>query len=145
MCGDTQCHRRFGDGDADLVIATTGVRGLIKPEMVREGQVILALTNPDPEIEPGAALARGAAFAADGKNVNNVLAFPGLFRGALDAGAKRFTDAMLIAAAETIAAATDERTLVPSPLDEKVHRAVAGAVHEAALDGGEAIFMPGKG
>ncbi len=132
-------------GEADVVIATTGVRGLIKPEMVRAGQVILALTNPDPEIEPGDALARGAAFAADGKNVNNVLAFPGLFRGALDAGAKRFTDAMLIAAARTIAAATDERTLVPTPLDENVHRAVAGAVHEAAVEGGEPIFMPGHG
>jgi len=131
--------------ECDVVIATTGVRGLIKPEMVRKGHVILALTNPDPEIEPGVALAHGAAYAADGKNVNNVLAFPGLFRGALDARAKKFTDAMLIAAAETIAAMTNERTLVPTPLDEKVHRAVAGAVHEAALEGGAAICMPGKG
>eukprot|EP00913_Durusdinium_trenchii_P005803 g5415.t1 len=142
--GGERCTLQGVMREADVVIATTGVRGLIKPEMVREGQVILALTNPDPEIEPVAALARGAAFAADGKNVNNVLAFPGLFRGALDAGAKRFTDAMLIAAAETIAAATDERTLVPSPLSETVHRAVAGSVHEAALAEGEAIFMPGE-
>ena len=51
--------------------------------MVRPGQVILALTNPVPEIEPDAALAAGAAFAADGTSVNNVLGYPGIFRGAL--------------------------------------------------------------
>ena len=83
----------------DVVIATTGVRGLIRPEWVRPGQVIFALSNPDPEIEPTDALAAGARFAADGKNINNVLGFPGLFSGALRAGAKRFTPEMLIAAA----------------------------------------------
>jgi malate dehydrogenase (oxaloacetate-decarboxylating) len=66
--------------EADIVIATTGVKGLIRPEMIRPGQVILALSNPDPEIEPQEALAAGAAFAADGKSINNVLGFPGLFR-----------------------------------------------------------------
>ena len=70
---------------------------------MRPGQVILALSNPDPEIEPLAARERGAAFAADGKGINNVLAFPGLFKGALAARAMRFTDAMLMAAARTIA------------------------------------------
>ena len=54
--------------------------------MIRAGQVILALTNPDPEIEPEAAEAAGAAFAADGRSVNNVLGYPGIFRGALQAG-----------------------------------------------------------
>ncbi len=127
---------------ADVVIATTGVRGLIRPDLVREGQVILALTNPDPEIEPNAALARGAAFCADGKNVNNVLAFPGLFRGALDACATRFTDAMLIAAARAIADATDETHLVPPPLETEVADNVACAVAEAATEGGEPIMMP---
>ena len=62
--------------EADLVVATTGVPGLIEPEMVREGQVILALTNPHPEIEPDIALGAGAAFAADGRSVNNVLGIP---------------------------------------------------------------------
>ncbi len=118
--------------EAEIVIATTGVRGLIKPEMVRPGQVILALTNPDPEIEPAAAREAGAAFAADGKSINNVLAFPGLFRGALDARAKRFTDAMLLAAAEAIADMAAERDLVPDALDPAVHRAVAAAVKAAA-------------
>lgn len=119
-------------GKADIVIATTGVKGLIRPEMVRPGQVILALTNPDPEIEPVDARAAGAAFAADGKSVNNVLGFPGLFRGALDAGARRFTDEMLLAAAETIGDMAGEGDLVPDSLDKRVHRAVAEAVARAA-------------
>lgn len=73
----------------DIVIATTGVPGLIKPAFVRSGQVILALSNPKPEIEPEAALQAGAAYAADGRSVNNVLGFPGIFRGALNAKARR--------------------------------------------------------
>src|SRR6185369_15050970 len=72
--------------EADVVVATTGKPGLVKPEMVRQGQIILALSNPDPEIQPELALAAGARFAADGKTINNALAFPGLFRGALRAG-----------------------------------------------------------
>jgi malate dehydrogenase (oxaloacetate-decarboxylating) len=120
--------------EADIVIATTGVRGLIKPAMVRPGQVILALSNPDPEIEPTDALAAGASFAADGKSINNVLGFPGLFRGALDAGARRFTDEMLVAAAETIADHAGEHELVPEPLNPAVHEAVAQAVMRAARE-----------
>lgn len=64
----------------DIIVATTGVPGLIKPAFVRSGQVILALSNPKPEIEPEAALQAGAAYAADGRSVNNVLGFPGIFR-----------------------------------------------------------------
>src|SRR6056297_3089516 len=122
--------------EADIVIATTGVAGLIKPAMVRPGQVILALSNPDPEIEPQAALAAGAAFAADGKSINNVLGFPGLFRGALEAGARRFTDEMLVAAAETIAERAADHDLVPDPLNLAVHDAVTAAVAKAARDSG---------
>jgi malate dehydrogenase (oxaloacetate-decarboxylating) len=66
---------------ADIVIATTGARGLIKPDSVRKGQIILALSNPDPEIEPAIALAQGAAIAADGKGINNLLGFPGPLQG----------------------------------------------------------------
>lgn len=120
---------------ADVVVMTTGVRGLVKPDLVREGQVILSLSNPDPEIEPGLALAAGAAFAADGKSINNVLAFPGLFRGVLDAGAHRFTDRMLIAAARTISEAATGEELVPDPLTPAVHLEVAAAVQQAALAG----------
>ncbi len=85
------------------VIAATGVRGLIRPAMVRKGPIILALSNPDSEIEPLIALQHGAAFAADGKGINNVLGFPGLFKGALAARAPRFTDKMPLAAARRIA------------------------------------------
>src|SRR5690606_28122989 len=121
--------------EADIVVATTGVKGLIKPEMVRAGQLILALSNPDPEIEPRVALAHGAAFAADGKSINNVLGFPGLFRGALDAGAREVTDAMLFAAAETLALVAPDDELVPDPLNLDVHKAVAEAVAFAAKHG----------
>ncbi len=118
----------------DVVVATTGVRGLIPPALVQPGQLILSLTNPDPEIEPDAALQAGAAFAADGKSINNVSAFPGLFRGALDARATAFTDAMLFAAARCLAAHAGEGQLVPDPLDKRVHEAVALAVAAAAQD-----------
>jgi len=116
----------------DIVIATTGVRGLIRPEMVRKGQIIFALSNPDPEIEPHVALQHGAAIAADGKGINNILGFPGLFKGALAARAHRFTDPMLVAAAERIAKLAPGTDLVPDPLDRAVHEAVASAVEAAA-------------
>ena len=116
---------------ADIVVATTGVKGLIRPEWVREGQVIFALSNPEPEIEPVVARERGAAFAADGKGINNLLAYPGLFKGALAARARRFTDRMLMAAAEAIAAFAGPE-LVPDPLDPKLHEKVTEAVREAA-------------
>lgn len=117
---------------ADIVIATTGVKGLIQPEWVRRGQVILALSNPDPEIEPLLARERGAAYAADGQGINNVLAYPGLFKGALEARAKRFSDAMLIAAADAIAAKAHDDELVPDALDRELHARVAAAVRAAA-------------
>lgn len=119
----------------DIVLATTGAKGLIKPEWVRKGQVILALSNPDPEIEPITALEHGAAFAADGKGINNVLGFPGLFKGALEARATTFTDAMLMAAAHRIADLAPGTDLVPDALDPRVHAAVTSAVREAALQG----------
>ncbi|GLI87042.1 NAD-dependent malic enzyme [Bacillus subtilis] len=117
----------------DIVIATTGVPGLIKPTFVRSGQVILALSNPKPEIEPEAALQAGAAYAADGRSVNNVLGFPGIFRGALNAKSTEINHDMLVAAAEAIAACTKQGDVVPQPLDSKVHHAVAAAVEHAAL------------
>ncbi|TAL29769.1 MAG: NAD-dependent malic enzyme [Spirochaetes bacterium] len=117
---------------ADVVIATTGKKGLIDPALVRPGQLVFALSNPDPEIEPEDAMERGAAFAADGKSINNVLGFPGLFRGALDARARAFTDGMLFAAARAISDAAPEGELVPSPLDRAMHDAVALAVCQAA-------------
>ena len=66
--------------EADVVVATTGKPNLIEPDHVREDQIILALSNPEPEIDPIAAIEAGAAFAADGSAVNNVLGYPGIFR-----------------------------------------------------------------
>jgi malate dehydrogenase (oxaloacetate-decarboxylating) len=117
----------------NIVVATTGVPDLIKPQMIREGQVILALSNPKPEIDPVVAIKAGAAFAADGRSVNNVLGFPGIFRGVLNAGARDITHEMLVAAAQAIADCTSEGELAPHPLDPEVHRRVARAVEQVAL------------
>ena len=117
---------------ADIVIATTGVKGLIRPEWVKKGQVILALSNPDPEIEPLVAREHGAAYAADGKGINNVLAYPGLFKGALEGRARCFSDVMLIAAADAIAAQAHDDELVPDALDRELHARVTAAVRAAA-------------
>lgn len=120
----------------DLVVAVTGRAGLIKPETVRRGQGILALTNPDPEIRPEDALAAGAAFAADGRSVNNLLGFPGILRAAIDVRARRIDPSMYVAAANAIAERAGANELVPNPLRRDVHRAVARAVAEAAIKAG---------
>jgi len=122
--------------NCDIIVSTTGVSSLIKPEMVRKGQVILALSNPHPEIEPEVALKQGAVFAADGKSVNNVLGFPGIFRGAVDTWSPRISDEMLLAAAQAIANHTTDDQLVPNPLDRKLHQAVAHAVALKAIEQG---------
>ena len=131
--GGTPSDLRTIMASADVVIATTGVPGLIKKDMVRKGQIILALSNPNPEIEPAEAMEAGAAFAADGKSVNNVLGFPGIFRGAVDANVPRITREMLIAAAEAIAGFAPAGDIVPNPLDKELHRTVARAVARTAL------------
>jgi malate dehydrogenase (oxaloacetate-decarboxylating) len=130
--------------NCDIVVSTTGVQGLIKPGMVRKGQVILALSNPHPEIEPEEALKHGAAFAADGKLVNNVLGFPGIFRGAVDTWSPRISDEMLLAASEAIANHTSADQLAPNPLDRKLHQAVAHAVALKAIEQGlaRAEYVP---
>ncbi len=105
-----------------------------------DSSIVFALSNPDPEIHPTLA-AKHAAIVATGRSdfpnqINNVLAFPGVFKGALDAGARRITERMKLAAAEAIfsVAADDLRPdrIVPSPLDKRVATAVAEAVADAA-------------
>jgi malate dehydrogenase (oxaloacetate-decarboxylating) len=118
--------------EADVVVATTGRPGLIEPAMIRSGQVILALSNPDPEIYPHEAESAGAAFAGDGRSVNNVLGYPGIFRGALQSGASKINVEMKLAAARAIADLASGDELVPDALDQRVHDAVAKAVREAA-------------
>ncbi|HXY66527.1 MAG TPA: NADP-dependent malic enzyme [Mycobacterium sp.] len=121
-----------------------GVSGGVVPEeliatMAPEG-IVFALSNPDPEIRPDAA-ARHAAVVATGRSdfpnqINNVLAFPGVFRGALEAGARKITDKMKLAAAEAIVSVVADDLapdrIVPSPLDPRVAAAVAEAVAAVA-------------
>ncbi|HEV7906850.1 MAG TPA: malic enzyme-like NAD(P)-binding protein [Pseudonocardiaceae bacterium] len=108
--------------------------------------IVFALSNPDPEVHPEVA-ARHAAIVATGRSdfpnqINNVLAFPGIFRGALDAGARRITENMKLAAADAIAAvAADDLAadrIVPSALDPRVGPEVAAAVALAAREDGVA-------
>ena len=114
--------------EADIVLAATGRPGLITPSMVREGQILFPLSNPDPEIDPSEALKAGASFAADGRSINNALAYPGIFRGALDVRSRAITHEMMIAAARAIAQKALPHEVVPSPLDPAVHEAVRDAV-----------------
>ncbi|WP_374209786.1 NADP-dependent malic enzyme [Glycomyces sp. TRM65418] len=126
---------------ADVLV---GVSGGAVPEAALEGMaeraIVFALANPTPEVDPAIA-AKYAAIVATGRSdypnqINNVLAFPGIFRGALDAAAPQITEAMKLAAARAIAdiAAEDLAAdrIVPSPLDPRVAPAVAAAVKAAA-------------
>jgi malate dehydrogenase (oxaloacetate-decarboxylating) len=130
---------------ADVFIGVSG--GVVPEEAVAsmaEDAIVFALANPTPEIHPDVA-GRYARVVATGRSdypnqINNVLAFPGVFRGALDAGATTITDGMKLAAAEALAAVVEdelsEDCIVPSPFDLRVVPAVAGAVAAAArLDG----------
>ncbi len=120
--------------EADVLVLATGRPGLLQPAHVREGSVVFALSNPVPEISVEAAEAAGAAIAADGAIVNNVLAYPALFLGALDARVGRISAAMRRAAAEKLAELAPGDALLPDPLNRQVHLDVAAAVQEAAHD-----------
>ena len=119
--------------------------GAVTGEMVRsmaKDAVVFACANPTPEIFPDEALANGAAIAATGRSdlpnqLNNVLAFPGVFRGALDVRASDINDAMKVAAAHALAGLVEDGELcaeyiIPRPFDPRVCPAVAAAVAEAA-------------
>ncbi|MEO6793700.1 MAG: NADP-dependent malic enzyme [Mycobacterium sp.] len=126
---------------ADVFLGASG--GVVPEELIASmapGGMVFALSNPDPEIHPDLA-AKYAAIVATGRSdfpnqINNVLAFPGIFRGALDAGARRITEAMKLAAAEAIfSVVADDLApdrVVPSPLDPRVEPAVAAAVAAAS-------------
>ena len=116
-----------------VIVATTGIGGLIKPSWVQKGQVILALSNPLPEISMRDALNAGAAFASDGSRVNNLLAYPGLLRGAVQSRAVKMVPEMFIAAALAIVDHTPAQELIPDPLDPLLHDAVTKAVAKAAI------------
>ncbi|MFZ2176981.1 MAG: NADP-dependent malic enzyme [Rhodococcus sp. (in: high G+C Gram-positive bacteria)] len=126
---------------ADVFLGVSA--GTVPEEVIAtmaENSIVFALSNPDPEIHPEVAR-RHAAIVATGRSdfpnqINNVLAFPGVFRGALDAGARRITEGMKLAAAEAIHSVVGDELavdkIVPSPLDPRVAPAVAEAVAAAA-------------
>jgi malate dehydrogenase (oxaloacetate-decarboxylating) len=126
---------------ADVFLGVSA--GLVPEELIATmapGCIVFALSNPDPEIHPDLAH-KYAAVVATGRSdfpnqINNVLAFPGVFRGALDAGARRITEKMKVAAAEAIHSVVSSELaadyIVPSPLDPRVGPAVAAAVAAAS-------------
>lgn len=130
---------------ARVIVATTGQKGLIKPEMVQQGQVILALSNPDPEIRPEDATQAGARFAADGRSVNNAVAYPAIYKGSLLARARRIGNRMKIEAAKTIASFAEEGEILPSVLNKEMHEATARTVERAAYESGLARVLKEEG
>ncbi len=124
--------------DADIFIGLSKP-GLVTAEMIRSmapHPIIFAMANPEPEIHPEVAKRAGAAVVATGRSdfpnqINNVLAFPGIFRGVLDARIRFITDDIKIAAAEAIASLVKKPTatcIIPSPLDRRVAKRVAKAI-----------------
>ncbi|MFC7320332.1 NAD(P)-dependent malic enzyme [Halobacillus campisalis] len=133
------------------VFIGVSVGGLLSKEMVssmNKDSIIFAMANPEPEIMPEDAKEAGARVVGTGRSdfpnqVNNVLAFPGIFRGALDVRATRINEKMKIAAAEAIAELVSEEELnedyvIPAPFDTRVAPAVAAAVAKAAMESGVA-------
>ena len=135
---------------ADVFIGVSAP-GVLTPEMVRsmaENAIVFACANPTPEIFPDEAKKAGAAVVSTGRSdypnqINNVLAFPGIFRGALDARASEINDEMKIAAANAIAGLVSDEELccdniLPQAFDPRVGKVVAEAVKSAAVKSGAA-------
>jgi len=133
---------------ADLFIGTS-VAGLLTPEMVRQmapDPIVFALANPVPEIMPDLAKGAGAAIVATGRSdfpnqINNVLAFPGIFRGALDTRSREINEAMKLAATKALSSAVPEENLssdyiLPKPFEPGIARRVALAVAKASIESG---------
>ncbi len=155
MARVTNLARRKGSladvlAGADVFIGVSAP-GAVTKEMVgtmAKDAVIFACANPTPEIFPDEAKAGGAAVVATGRSdfpnqINNVLAFPGIFRGAFDVRAREINEAMKVAAADALAdlIAPEELSadyIIPAPFDPRVGKAVAAAVAQAARDSGAA-------
>lgn len=135
---------------ADVFIGVSAP-GVVTQDMIKsmaKDAIVFAMSNPVPEIMPNLAIEAGARIVGTGRSdypnqINNVLAFPGIFRGALDVRAKDINDEMKIAAAYALANLVDaadlnEDYIIPLPFDERVGQAVAKAVSEAARSSGVA-------
>ncbi len=135
---------------ADALVGVSA-GGIVSTDMIREmraGAIVIAMANPVPEIYPAEAKAGGAAVVGTGRSdfpnqVNNVLAFPGILRGALDVRAKRINEEMRVAAARAIAELITDSELsadyiIPDPFDKRVAPHVASAVAKAAIRSGVA-------
>ncbi len=155
MAKISNLHKKMGSlkdvvVGADVFIGVSAA-GMLTKEMVKtmaKDPMIFAMANPVPEIMPDEAKEAGAAVVGTGRSdfanqINNVLAFPGLFRGALDVRASDINDAMKIAAAKAIASLVSDSELsaeyvIPAPFDPRVGKVVAEAVAQAARDSGVA-------
>jgi malate dehydrogenase (oxaloacetate-decarboxylating) len=139
--------KALAGADVFIGVSGPGVIGADDVAAMADGAIVFALANPEPEIEPEAA-ARHAAVVATGRSdhpnqINNVLVFPGVFRGLLDARARELTTAAQLAAARAIAGTVSDGTLdaghiVPSVFDERLVPAVARAVAEETGRSGRA-------
>lgn len=134
--------------DADAFIGVSA-KDVLSQDMVRSmatDPIVFAMANPNPEINPELAIEAGAKIVATGRSdlpnqINNVLAFPGIFRGALDARATDINEQMKIAASDALASLIDnpnETYIIPEPFDKRVVQAVAKAVKDAAIASGVA-------
>ena len=146
MLAFTNRHDRTGDlrdalsgADVFIGVSVANLLTLAEIRLMAQDPIVFALANPDPEITPDEAHAGGAAIVCTGRSdypnqVNNVLAFPGVFRGALDSSALRITEHMKIAAAQAIAACVPDpepERVIPDPLQKDVAQRVAEAVANA--------------
>ncbi len=134
-------HEAMKDADVFIGVSAPNVLNEADIKSMAKGAIVFALANPDPEIDPAIAR-KHAAVVATGRSdqpnqINNVLAFPGIFRGLLDAGITKITDSMLVLAAEAIASCVAEEQLnanfiVPSVFDLNVVQKVAAAVKKSS-------------
>lgn len=133
---------------ADAFVGVSA-KDVLSQDMVRSmnaDPIVFAMANPNPEIDPKLALEAGARIVATGRSdlpnqINNVLAFPGIFRGALDARATDINEAMKIAASNALASLVEnpsESNIIPEPFDKRVVETVAKAVKDAAVASGVA-------
>ena len=150
LCNKEHVHGCLKDAmvDADVFIGVSGPN-CVTPEMIKsmaDKSIVFPLANPVPEINPALAKEAGAYIIGTGSSeyanqINNVLVFPGLFRGAIDARAKTINDEMMMAASKGIASCVSEKELsrdyiLPYPYDKKAHVCVAKMVKEAAIKTG---------